>query len=61
MNKDQTTGRINEAKGKVKEVVGNLVGNKDLELKGKVQNTRGKAQATFGDAKEDIKDALKGK
>ncbi|MBK7422504.1 MAG: CsbD family protein [Propionivibrio sp.] len=61
MNKDQTTGRINEAKGKVKEVVGDLVGNKELEIKGKVQNTRGKAQATYGDAKEDIKDALKGK
>lgn len=60
MNKDQTTGRINEAKGKVKEVVGNLVGNKDLETKGKVQNIKGKAQATFGDAKKDIKDALKG-
>ena len=61
MNKDQTTGRINEAKGKVKEVVGDLVGNKELEVKGKIQNTEGKAQAAFGDVKEDIKDALKGK
>ena len=61
MNKDQTAGRIKEAKGKVKEVVGNLVGNDKLELKGKIQNTRGKAQATFGDAKADIKDAIKNK
>ncbi|WP_301101159.1 CsbD family protein [Propionivibrio sp.] len=60
MNKDQTSGRVTEAKGKVKEVVGNLVGNKDLELKGKVQNTRGKAQAAYGDAKADLKDAIKG-
>lgn len=61
MNKDQTNGRIKEAKGKVKEVVGNLVGNDKLELKGKLQNTRGKAQAAFGDAKADIKDAIKNK
>ena len=61
MNKDQTTGRIKQVEGKIKEVAGNLVGNKDLEIKGKVENIRGKAQATFGDAKSDIKAALKKK
>ena len=61
MNKDQTTGRIKEAKGKVKEIVGDLVGNKTLELKGKIQNAQGKAQSTFGDAKADIKNASHGK
>jgi uncharacterized protein YjbJ (UPF0337 family) len=61
MNKDQSTGHIKEAKGKIKEVVGNLVGNKDLENKGKIQNALGKAQATFGDAKADIKQAIQGK
>lgn len=57
MNKDQTNGRIAEAKGKVKEVAGKIVGNKDLELKGKIQNTQGKVQAAFGDAKSDVKAA----
>lgn len=61
MNKDQTHGRIDEAKGKVKEVAGKIVGNKDLELKGKVQNTGGKAQAAYGDLKEDIKKAIQPK
>ena len=59
MNKDQTNGRIEEAKGKVKEVAGKIVGNKDLEQKGKVQNIAGKTQAAFGDVKSDVKAALK--
>jgi len=61
MNKDQTKGRIEEAKGKVKEVTGNLIGNDELELKGKIQKSGGKAQAAYGDLKEDIKGASKAK
>ena len=30
MNKDQVKGRYEEAKGKVKEVAGHVVGNKDV-------------------------------
>lgn len=60
MNKDQAKGRIEEAKGKAKEVAGNLVGNDELELKGKIQKSGGKIQATYGDLKEDLKDASKG-
>jgi uncharacterized protein YjbJ (UPF0337 family) len=58
MNKDQVKGRIEEAKGKVKEVAGNLVGNESLEQEGKIQNAKGKVQAGYGDLKEDIKDAI---
>ena len=57
MNKDQTSGRIAEAQGKVKEVAGRIVGNEKLELKGKIQNTAGKVQAAFGDVKADLKKA----
>jgi len=57
MNKDQTKGHLDEAKGKIKEVTGKIVGNDDLELKGKVQNIGGKAQAAYGDLKSDIKKA----
>lgn len=58
MNKDQAKGRVEQAKGKVKEVAGRIAGNKDLELKGKIQNTGGKIQAGFGDLKEDIKKSI---
>ena len=57
MNKDQVKGRIKEAKGTVKEVTGNIVGNKTLEEKGKVQKIVGKVQAGLGDLKDDLKKA----
>jgi uncharacterized protein YjbJ (UPF0337 family) len=59
INKDQIKGRVNEAKGKVKEVAGSLVGNETVEAKGKVQKNLGKAQAKYGDIKHDVKDATK--
>jgi len=60
INKDQVKGRVNEAEGKIKEVAGKLVGNENLEAKGKVQKELGKAQARFGDVKKDVKDIVKG-
>ncbi len=58
MNKDQVKGRIKEAKGKAKEIAGKVVGNKDLEQKGKIENADGKVQAGYGDLREDVKDAI---
>lgn len=57
MNKDQVKGRIKEAQGSVKEVTGKIVGNKELEQKGKIEKSIGKVQSGYGDIKEDIKDA----
>jgi uncharacterized protein YjbJ (UPF0337 family) len=54
INKDQVKGRAEEAKGKVKEVIGRVFGNKDLEVKGNIQKNVGAVQALVGDAKEDI-------
>ena len=59
INKDQVKGRAEEAQGKVKEVVGKAVGNKELEAKGSVQKHVGAFQAKAGDLKEDIKKATK--
>jgi uncharacterized protein YjbJ (UPF0337 family) len=59
MNKDQVDGRVKEAKGTIKEVTGQLVGNEKLEAKGASQKVIGKAQAKFGDIKQDVKDAKK--
>ncbi len=55
MNKNQVKGRYQEAKGKVKEVAGHLVGNKEVELEGHVQKNAGKVQAAVGDLKSDLK------
>jgi uncharacterized protein YjbJ (UPF0337 family) len=55
MNKDQIKGRAEEAKGKVKEVAGNIVGNDEMELEGNLEKNVGKVKAGFGDLKDDIK------
>lgn len=59
MNKDQIDGRAKEAKGTIKEVAGQLVGNEKLEAKGAAQKAIGKAQAKLGDVKQHAKDAKK--
>ena len=59
MNKDQVKGRTDEAKGKIKETAGDLVGNDKLKAKGKIQKNLGKARASYGDIKQDVKDAKK--
>ncbi|HSO81343.1 CsbD family protein [Thiocapsa sp.] len=58
MNKDQVKGRYEEAKGKVKEVAGNVTGDTELEVEGNVQKNLGKVQAGVGDLKEDIKKSI---
>jgi uncharacterized protein YjbJ (UPF0337 family) len=58
MNKDQVKGRVEEAKGSVKETTGKVVGNPNLQTEGSVDKAAGRAQATYGDAKEQIKKAI---
>ena len=55
MNKDQVKGRLTEATGKLKEMVGKVVGNRTSRLTGKAEQIVGKTQASFGDAKERFK------
>lgn len=55
MNKDQVEGRVEQSKGKIKEVTGNIIGDKQMEIQGNIQKNVGKAQAGFGDLKEEIK------
>jgi len=59
MNKDQLKGRIEEAKGSIKEATGALLGNDTLEAKGTIQKNLGKLQEKVGDVKQDAKDSLK--
>lgn len=59
MNKDQVSGRIEEAKGNIKEVAGKAVGNEKLQGEGVADQAAGKVQKTYGDAKEATKDAIK--
>lgn len=58
MNKDQVEGRMDQAKGHIKETAGKAVGNDRLEAEGKVDKTGGRVQSKVGDAKEKVKDAI---
>ena len=58
MNNDQVKGRAEEAKGKIKEVTGRVVGNPDLEAEGDADQVAGKVQKTYGDAKDKVSDQL---
>jgi uncharacterized protein YjbJ (UPF0337 family) len=46
--KDKVKGTFHEAKGKAKEVVGEITDNRKLEAKGKVEKIGGKAQKKIG-------------
>ena len=59
IKKDQVKGRVEEAKGTIKEATGKLVGDERLQAKGNAQKTLGKAQARFGDVKQHVKDSSK--
>ncbi len=58
MNKDQAEGKLDRAKGTVKEKAGSAVGNESLEAEGKADKAEGKIQETFGDLKDAATDAL---
>jgi len=58
MNKDQVKGRVEQAKGSIKENAGKALGDRELQGEGKVDKATGKAQATYGDAKEKVKGAI---
>lgn len=46
--KDIAEGKLHQAKGKLKEVVGSAINNRDLELEGQSENLTGKIQEKIG-------------
>ena len=57
VDKDRVEGSAHQAKGKVKEVAGKVLGDKKMEGEGKAENVGGKIQNAVGG----IKDTLRGK
>ncbi len=49
---DKVEGNLHKAKGKIKEVVGNAIGNSDLEADGKNEKLAGKVQKKIGEIKK---------
>ena len=46
--KDNAEGKMHHTKGKIKEIVGKAVGNRDLEAEGKVEKLDGIIQEKLG-------------
>lgn len=55
MSKDQVKGRLKEMEDKVKEVTGDVVGNKTLKQESKVEKANGEVREKYGDVKSKIK------
>lgn len=53
--KDKVKGMANEAVGNIKQGVGKVTGNDELEAKGVVQEKKGEAQQVKGDVKDAVK------
>jgi uncharacterized protein YjbJ (UPF0337 family) len=65
-NRDEVEGKFDQVKGSVKETVGQVSGDKDLEaegsadkLKGDVQEGWGGTKRKVGDIMEDVGDAIR--
>ncbi|MGQ0527739.1 MAG: CsbD family protein [Alphaproteobacteria bacterium] len=52
MNKHHVEGAARQAKGAVKDVVGDATGNPKLQAEGKAEKLAGKAHSTLGDIKD---------
>ena len=50
--RDEVAGKIHEVKGAVKEKVGKLTNNPDLEAEGTVERVAGKVQKKIGQVKK---------
>ena len=51
-------GKVDEAKGRVKEAAGDLTDNKSLKNEGRVDRASGSAKEKVGDAAEKVKDVV---
>ena len=57
-NKDEIEGKYEQAKGTVKETVGDLTDNKSLEVEGQADQAEGETQETWGQFKRGVSDAV---
>src|SRR5262249_42595257 len=58
MNKDEMKGKVEQAKGYVKEKVGQATDNPDLEAEGAADRAAGKGQEAVGKARRKVVEAI---
>lgn len=50
--RDKAEGKLHQAKGKIKDAVGGLTGDADLQAEGKIEHAAGKGQEKVGQIKK---------
>ncbi|MDQ3687086.1 MAG: CsbD family protein [Acidobacteriota bacterium] len=58
-NRDEMEGKIDQAKGTVKENVGRAIGDRDMETEGTADRASGNVQEGYGETKRKVGDAIK--
>lgn len=54
MNQDEAKGKVKQVEGEVKDRAGGALGDSETQAKGKLEKGVGKAQEAWGDAKDKI-------
>jgi uncharacterized protein YjbJ (UPF0337 family) len=57
MDKEHIKGAADKAKGAVKDTAGKLMGDKGLQVEGKMDKAKGAAHEALGDAKDAVRHA----
>ena len=57
-NKDEVKGKLNQAKGTIKDKAGELTGNRRLEAEGEAEHAKGDAQEAWGATKRKVSDVV---
>jgi uncharacterized protein YjbJ (UPF0337 family) len=57
-NQNERDGKVDQAKGRVKQAVGDVTGNDKLKAEGEVDETVGKAKAAVGGAQKKLGAAI---
>ncbi len=57
-NSDEVEGKFDQAKGAVKDKVGEATGNRDLEAEGEADRASGNAQEGFGTARRKVGEVI---
>jgi uncharacterized protein YjbJ (UPF0337 family) len=59
MNRDEIKGKVEKAKGYIKEETGEALNDPELEAEGRSERDAGKLREGFGKAKRKVSDAVK--
>jgi uncharacterized protein YjbJ (UPF0337 family) len=58
MDKDRIEGKVDKAKGYVKEKTGQIIDDPELEAEGKVDRAKGEVKDRVGQAKDKVRDVV---